>query len=122
MTQNRSVPGGFRSEQSDDALLELLGERLARARLQRNWSQAELAREAGVSRATVQRLEAGSSTQLTNWLRVLRALDLVERLEAVLPPPTLRPLEALERDGGRRRRASPRSRRDHDEPWSWGAR
>ena len=52
--------------QSDGAVLNLLGERLGRHRLDHNLTQADLAAAAGVSKRTVERLEAGGSTQLSN--------------------------------------------------------
>ena len=109
---------------SDAEALQRLGARLARRRLARNQSQAELAEEAGVSRATVQRLEADQSTQLMNFVRVLRALGLPGP-EALVPEPGVRPLEELQRRGRPRRRASRKADADADDatsdaPWTWG--
>ena len=87
------------------ALLEL-GRRLTRSRLDRNLTQAALAREAGVSKRTVERLEAGESTQLGNLLRVLRALGLLGRLDSLVPDSPPSPVEQLRLD-----RRVPRSHR-----------
>jgi len=107
---------------TDPAVLAELGGRLARHRLQRNLTQAELAHEAGVSLSTVARLEAGESTQLTNLIRVVRALGLLGNFDVFVPPPAPSPIELLEMQGRQRRRASPRTR-DGDaatgEPWTW---
>ena len=75
----------FTNALTDQATLAELGVRAARARLERGWTQAQLAEAAGVSKATVERLENGSSTQLHNLLRCLRALDRLENLEGLLP-------------------------------------
>lgn len=106
---------------TDAAVLGALGERLARRRLERNLTQAQLAREAGVSLRTVGRLEAGESTQLTNLIRVLRALDLLAHFDELLPAPTPGPLEQLRGGGKPRRRASPRAEGgdDTDAEWTW---
>lgn len=56
-------------ETTDAAVLAELGDRLSRRRLQRNLTQAQLAREAGVSKRTVIRLERGESSQVTNLIR-----------------------------------------------------
>ena len=101
------------------ALLEL-GRRLTRARLDGNLTQAELAREAGVSKRTVERLEAGESTQLANLLRVLRALDLLGRLDALVPESAPGPVEQLRLEGRRRERARAKAKQPRDEPWTWG--
>jgi transcriptional regulator with XRE-family HTH domain len=108
----------------DDAVLRELGGRLAAARLARNLTQTELAAEAGVAKRTLERLEAGQvATQLSGFVRVCRALGLLDRLEALLPVATSSPLAELELKGRRRQRASGGQggkRRKAAPPWSWG--
>ncbi|MGD0980798.1 MAG: helix-turn-helix transcriptional regulator [Solirubrobacteraceae bacterium] len=110
---------------SEAAILSELGGRLARLRLDRNLTQQELAAEAGVSKETLQRLERGHSVTMNGLLRLLRALDLLEALDALVPEPLPSPIEQLDRAGGQRRRAagahSPR-RREQADGWSWGTR
>lgn len=106
---------------TDPAVLAELGQRLAQHRLSQNLTQAQLAEEAGVSKRTLVRLEAGESTQLTNLIRIVRALGLLGNLDAFVPPPVPSPIEQLKREGKKRKRASPRS--DSSEPeigWAWG--
>lgn len=91
---------------SDDAVLTELGRRLANTRLQRNISQDELATEAGVSKSTVERLEAGKAVKLQSFVRVLRALDLLGELDRLVPKPLPSPIERLSTQGRRRKRAS----------------
>lgn len=106
---------------SDAALLQELGQRIARLRLERNLSQAQLAEQAGISKRTLERLEAGAAaTQLSLFLRVLRQLDLLERLDLLLPEPQPSPIALLERQEGRRKRASRRPQSKPEAPWSWG--
>jgi len=110
-----------RAHMTDAAVLSALGERLARRRLERNLTQAELAKQAGVSLRTVGRIEGGESTQLTNLVRVLRALDLLAHFDELLPAPEPGPLEQLRGAGKTRRRASTRSdSADADAEWTWG--
>lgn len=108
---------------SDEAVLGELGRRIARLRLAGNVDQTELASRAGVGRATLQRLEAGRPTSLTNLIRVLRALGRLDQLELGVPNPPPSPLEQLQLRGRERRRA----RRPEAEPdrsseagWRWG--
>ena len=106
---------------TDPAVLAEIGRRLARHRLERNLTQAELAKEAGVSKRTLVRLEGGESVQLTNLIRILRVLDLLENLEAFIPPPAPSPIEQLRTEGKRRKRASRKpDKHGPDWEWTWG--
>ena len=107
---------------SDDAILDELGERLARHRIDRQLTQAQLAEQAGVSKRTVERIEAGSSAQLSSLIRVLRVLELLPNLEQLVPEAGQRPMDLLQRKGRPRQRASSRGRVQDtgDAPWSWG--
>lgn len=51
---------------SDEAVLAELGQRLARLRVERDYTQAMLAEQAGISKRTLERLEAGPSCQLNS--------------------------------------------------------
>ncbi len=116
---------------TDAAVLAELGSRLERHRLERNWTQAELAAEAGGGQATVQRAERGESVQMTSMIKLLRALELLAGLDLAIPESIDLPIARLEREQrGRRRRARGRRGRhggsgrppgtDAGEPWRWG--
>ena len=91
---------------SDQVVLGELGERLARVRLDRNLTQAQLADQAGVSKRTVERLEAGDSAQLSSLIRLCRALELLGQFEVLIPALPPSPMAQLKRRGKSRRRAS----------------
>jgi putative transcriptional regulator len=107
---------------SDEAVLAELGSRLARTRLERNLSQQQLAHESGVSKATVERLEAGEPIKSTSLIRVLRSLGMLEALDRLLPEPLPSPVERLRLQGRQRRRASGEREAPSEEagPWRWG--
>ncbi|HEY3856727.1 MAG TPA: helix-turn-helix transcriptional regulator [Verrucomicrobiae bacterium] len=107
---------------TDEFVLHELGERLARIRLDRNFTQAQLATEAGVSKRTVERLEAGTvGTQLSGFIRVCRALGMIERLDLLVPEPIPSPIEQLKMAGRRRQRASTaKPARLSEGKWQWG--
>ena len=106
---------------TDKAILEELGRRLRQTRLARNVSQAALANEAGMARFTLQRIEDGQSSSTTNLVKLLRALDLLEELDALLPEPADRPVDQLLRRSEQRQRAgSPRRQGGERGQWRWG--
>lgn len=107
---------------SDELVLEELGSRLARRRLERNMTQARLAHEAGVSKATVERVEAGQAVKSTSLIRLLRALGQLEALDKLMPKPLPSPIERIRLDGRQRQRAigSRASPPEEHMPWAWG--
>jgi transcriptional regulator with XRE-family HTH domain len=111
------------STQTDEAVLGELARRIARIRLERNLTQAQVATKAGIARATLQRLEAGESTDLSTFIRVLRALDLLPGLEVALPGPSPSPIERLRMLRRQRQRARPKpegaATTPRAEPWRW---
>lgn len=107
---------------ADQAILSELGKRLARHRLNRNLTQAALAKEAGVSHPTVVRIEAGKSAQISNYVRILRALDLAENLELLVPEQLVSPIQQLKLAGKERRRASRKTAQSTTKDsgkWTW---
>jgi len=108
----------LQNTQHDEAALAELGQRLARIRIDLALTQADLAKEAGIGKRTLERLEAGESTQVSTLLRVLRVLRLVDRLDAVIPEATLRPTESLKRKGRAPKRV--RKPRSPQRKWQWG--
>jgi putative transcriptional regulator len=110
----------MRNNLSDDALLKQLGQRLLQYRLNRNMTQAVLAKEAGVSERTINRVEHGHSTQLSNLIRLLRSLGLLENMDALVPEPAMSPIQQMKLQGKARKRASPSSEPEESEAWSWG--
>lgn len=108
-------------QMTDEEILRELGERLAKVRLERNLTQAELAQQAGVSKRTVERLEVGGATQLSSFIRLCRALDLIERFDRVIPEPVPSPIAQVKLHGKARRRASSIKTPDHPlKKWTWG--
>ena len=92
---------------TDEAVLRELGERLNQLRLEQNLTQAQLAGQAGVSKRTVERLESGAvATQLSGFIRVCRALNLIERFDRLIPETAPSPIAQLKLRGRKRRRAS----------------
>lgn len=111
----------FDTTTADQVILKEIGERIAGVRLNQNLTQAILAEQAGVSKRTVERLEAGESVQITSLIRLLRSLGLQQRLEVLFPEPVASPIAQLKLQGKKRRRASSKvSRSSKGTSWSWG--
>ncbi|MFH1845084.1 MAG: helix-turn-helix transcriptional regulator [bacterium] len=97
-----------------------LCKRLENIRLSRNVTQIQLAAEAGVSPRTIGRLEKGLGVSVDTFIRVLTALGIQQNLEALLPDPTVRPIDRIGIGGGERKRARPIPTSDDGAQWAWG--
>ena len=114
------------SELTDIAVLHEIGDRLGRRRIDAGLTQAQLAEEAGISKRTVERIEAGYSTDFVMLLRVLRVLNLLEALDQSVPDLPQSPLMLLKGRGRTRKRVG-HSRRPADgtaapnsaSSWKW---
>jgi transcriptional regulator with XRE-family HTH domain len=107
---------------TDEAILKELGGRLAGVRLGRNLTQAALAEQAGVSKRTVERLEAGAvATQLSGFVRVCRVLGVLEGFDNLVPEAVPGPMEQLKQKSRKRQRASGRKAvSTRPMKWKWG--
>ena len=113
------------SELTDMAVLHEIGSRLERRRIDAGLTQAELAQEAGISKRTVERIEAGHSADFVLLIRALRVLKLFEALDQLVPDLPQSPLTLLKSRGRVRKRVG-HSRRPADgtalkpaTPWKW---
>src|SRR5215469_13831249 len=119
-------------ESTDAAILQILGERIERYRIEAGLTQAELAEQAGIGKRTLEGVEAGREAELVTPIRLLRILNFLEGFERLLPEPPPSPIEQLKLRGKQRQRVSrPRARRDATEhpnevreraitkPWTW---
>ena len=94
--------------------------RIESIRLSRNTTQEQLAVEAGVSLRTIGRLEKGQGVSLDTFIRVLMALKIQHSLEALLPDPSVRPVERAGIGTGERKRARPAKSDREQSSWTWG--
>lgn len=106
------------SELTDDTILGEIGQRLAARRLELSFTQASTAEQAGISKRTLERIEAGHSCQLVSLIRVMRVLEVMHGLETLLPTAEPRPMDLLKRKGKQRQRASrQRNKTPPSSPW-----
>ncbi len=107
---------------TDEAFLGEIGRRLARLRIDAGLTQAALARQAGVGRSTVERLEAGRSTQMVSFIRILRVLNLLDEFADLVPETGPGPMDLLRYKPKERKRAfsSRGAVREEAAEWTWG--
>ena len=97
-----------------------LCKKLEHIRLARNITQKNLADQAGVSLRTIRNLEKGLGVSLDTFIRVLIALGVHQNLLALLPDPSIRPIDRVNLGGTGRKRASSRKTKPEKTPWVWG--
>lgn len=105
---------------TDDAILAELGARIASRRIELQFTQAEAAAQAGIAKRTLERMEAGHTSQLATLVRVLRVLDAAAGLDSLIPETGPRPMDLLKQKGKVRQRASGRrAAKAGGKPWHW---
>ncbi len=100
----------------EDALSEL-GERVKETRIASEMTQEELAEKAGISYSSLYRLESGKSVQTDSLLRVLKALNMLQKLDVVLPKQEISPMEML---APVKKKKIYRKSAKQNTTWTWG--
>ena len=103
-----------------EAVIQELGMRIARRRIEWGMTQAEAAEQAGVGKRTIERIEAGGDMQLTTLIRLLRVLDLTTHLDQLIPQTPISPMDMLKHQPKTRKRVTPQRATKPKEPWKWG--
>lgn len=105
---------------TDNAVLAELGARIAGRRIELQLTQAAVAEQAGIAKRTLERMEAGKTSELGTFVRVLRVLDAAAGLDNLIPESGPRPMDLLKQKGKARQRASGRrAAKPADKPWHW---
>ena len=81
---------------TDANALARLGTEIKRMRLERNLSQGEVAKNTGLDRSTIARLEGGRAATLLTVVQVLRALDRLQLLDPWVAEPPASPYMLVE--------------------------
>ena len=93
---------------NNQAVLQEIGRRVRRERLNQNTTQEALAQFAGVSRRVILDLESGRGCGLSSFVEILRALRKLDQLDTLLPDPGISPLQLAKLKGKARQRATGR--------------
>jgi transcriptional regulator with XRE-family HTH domain len=78
--------------QSDPAIIRQIGHFIKHSRAQKNLTQAELAKRAGLNRYTLSKIETGESITLASLIQILRALDALSVLDQFVVQDEISPL------------------------------
>lgn len=103
---------------SNEAVCAELGRRLRSSRVAFPLTQAQLAERAGVSPRTIANLEQGGDVTVGSLVRVLRALGLLSRMDALVPKDEPRPTELAANKPKRQRVRPPKNPTTNT--WKWG--
>jgi transcriptional regulator with XRE-family HTH domain len=95
---------------SDPAILDVLGNFIQQARLQKNKTQDEVATAAGVNRSTIVKIENGGGGNLLSFIQILRSLEQLHLLQNFEVRQQLSPLELAKIEQKKRQRASNKRR------------
>jgi len=77
---------------TDKGLSETIGHFIQRERIGQNKSQSEVAKAAGVSRSTLSLLERGENVSISNFIQVLRTLELLYIMDVFKPFDEISPI------------------------------
>jgi len=68
---------------TEKEIIDRIGRRLKRIRLQHNLTQKQLSKDTGLSVSTISLIEQGNSTSLDSLIRILTRLNRINDLESV---------------------------------------
>lgn len=72
---------------SEEHILEELGRRLTKTRRQNYIAEKAFAETAGIDIRDLRRIEKGWDGSMKNWLKIMKALDLIESINQIVPEP-----------------------------------
>lgn len=104
--------------ENNKTIMEEMGRRIKDVRVCMNLTQADMADRAGLSLATVVRMEKGESVKVENVLNVFRTIGVLQNVNLLVQEQTLRPTDMVDQTN-KRQRASRAGRKDKQE-WIWG--
>jgi transcriptional regulator with XRE-family HTH domain len=96
-----------------EEMAQAIGENIRALRLQKNLTQSALAAQAGISMTALRHLESGQGANLGTLIRVVRALDKQEWLQALAPQVSINPLHMTPTLAQRQRARTSRNKRAH---------
>lgn len=106
-------------ELTSEAILTQLSTRVKKYRIDMNLSQSEFSQKAGISLRCVTNFESGSDIKLSNFIKILKALELADNIDLLVPDVTKRPSSFLASET-QRQRVRKSSKEKDNRTFSWG--
>lgn len=106
--------------ENNEVILRELGIRIKDTRIILSFTQKELSERAGISQRTVERIENGENVKIDNLINVIRALDLLQNFEILVPEQKMRPTELHDIGKKRTRATSRKEQKIGTNEWKWG--
>ncbi len=103
---------------NEKAILSEIGNRIQQYRVSLNITQADFAKECGISLKTLARIENGDDLKMSNLIKILNAFNIVENLNVLIPEPQP-DYKAMFEEKNKRKRARP-DKKKSDDNWVWG--
>lgn len=101
----------------ENEILKELGKRIKQHRISLNITQADLAKKCGISASTEIRIESGVDSKISNYIKILIALGLVENLNILIPEAQL-DFKALYEQKPQKQRARSNTQKNKSN-WVW---
>lgn len=105
-------------DENNAFILKELGQRIKDIRIRRSMTQTELSANAGVSFSTVVRIENGEGVNIENIMKVMRALNLLQNFNDLVPEQELTPEELFQNKQKPKRVSKLQKVSEND--WVWG--
>ncbi len=106
-------------ELTSQTILTQLAERVKRYRIDMNLSQADFSQKAGISLRSITNFESGSDVKFSNFIKILKALELADNLELLVPDVSKRPSSFLVKEK-QKQRVRKSSSKEENSTFSWG--
>ena len=104
--------------ENEKTILKELGSRIRQQRLALELTQAELAERCGISLSTEIRIENGDDSKMTNYIKILSALNMSGNFD-VLIPEAQPDYKSLFEEKPKRQRAKSKKAKTSS-TWTWG--
>lgn len=106
-------------ELTSKAIITILAARIKKYRLDMNLSQEEFSQKAGISLRSIVNIESGTDIKLSSFIKALKALELADNLEILIPDISKRPSSFLTTEN-QKQRVSRNSKKEEQSIFNWG--